>query len=96
LEEFELFPDLGDLVALGLTILFRLEIEENGDTWPGEDVVVAFDPFFPPGGLQEVNHGAESMGVILCGIEERGLDFIQIGHASKQERINKYARIIPA
>jgi hypothetical protein len=75
---------LGDLVGFGLAALLWLEVEKNWDAGPRENMVATFDPLIPAGGLEEMNHGAKAMAMVLRRIEERRFDFLQAGHALKR------------
>ena len=79
-----MFSDLGDLVGFGLAALLWLEVEKNRDAGPRGNMVATFHPFIPTCGLEEMNHGAKAMAMVLRRIEERRLDFLRAGHVLKQ------------
>jgi hypothetical protein len=49
--------------------------------------MAALDSLAPAGRFEEPGYIGEAMGIILCGVEQRGSDFVRVGHRHIQSRL---------
>ena len=88
LEAFDGLADLTYLVGLGLTALFRLQVQEHRNARASENMVAALDSLPPARGFEKPDHVGEPVAVIPGWIEQRGLDFPMVRHAANHASLN--------
>jgi hypothetical protein len=76
LKAFKHLAHLIDLVGFGFPALLGLEVQQDRNSWPGENVVVAFNSHLPASLPEEMDHFREAMAVIFPRVSQRSSDLL--------------------